>query len=403
MTEQLKSHELCKICGSEFAVLSVHLEQKHPGVSLEDYKARYPGAPIMSEAAEKLLKKKIAEKQQQQEAQVKKVEKKEEEAVALNFEGLPTNAYTKVDRNFHEVFELGDAPEARKRQGGDPIVIKVITSAPHADMVPAIDPGYVFNVGELKKMILAITYKMNPYIFGHKGSGKTEFYEQVAARMGMPVLRVQHTANTEESNITGMPVLRDGNVEFQLGPLPLAMMNGWVYLADEYDFAQPSVTSIYQAVLEGKSLVIKDAPPHLRVIKPHPDFKFWANGNTNGSGDESGLYQGTVIQNAANYDRFGVMFYKDYLPRDSEIEILVRRTNIDRGDAGKFIDFARTVRESFGRGEIRDVVSTRALLNAVKVGLGLGNFQAGMELAFTNKLSKTDQMTVSQLAQRYLP
>lgn len=49
------------------------------------------------------------------------------------------------------------------------------------------------------------------------------------------------------------------------------MKHGWMYLADEYDFAQPNVLSVYQAVLEGKPLYIKEADAANRVIKPHPN------------------------------------------------------------------------------------------------------------------------------------
>ena len=37
------------------------------------------------------------------------------------------------------------------------------------------------------------------------------------------------------------------------------MKHGWVYLADEYDFAFPQILGVYQPVLEGEALVIKEA------------------------------------------------------------------------------------------------------------------------------------------------
>ena len=90
-------------------------------------------------------------------------------------------------------------------------------------------------------------------------------------------------------------VVKNGETVFELGPLPYAMKHGMVYCADEYDFAEPAVLSIYQSVLEGKPLIIKEADLENRVIKPHPNFRFCATGNTNGAGDSFGLYQGTRI------------------------------------------------------------------------------------------------------------
>lgn len=69
------------------------------------------------------------------------------------------------------------------------------------------------------------------------------------------------------------------------------MKHGWVYLADEYDFAFPQILGVYQPVLEGEALVIKEATPEWRRITPHERFAFIGTGNTNGSGDETGLYQ----------------------------------------------------------------------------------------------------------------
>ncbi len=67
------------------------------------------------------------------------------------------------------------------------------------------------------------------------------------------------------------------------------MKNGWVYLADEYDFAFPQILGIYQPVLEGEPLVIKEATPDWRRVAPHKRFAFIGTGNTNGSGMKRGF------------------------------------------------------------------------------------------------------------------
>lgn len=162
-----------------------------------------------------------------------------------------------------------------------------------------------------------------------------------------PLLRVQHTLNTEESHIVGQWTAKGGETKFELGPLALAMKHGWVYLADEYDFALPSVLSVYQPVLEGKSLVVKEADAENRIIRPHENFRFVATGNTNGSGDETGLYQGTSIQNAANYDRFEVVLQARYMAHELEARILTNQAKIPESDAKRIVEFASRVREGF--------------------------------------------------------
>jgi cobaltochelatase CobS len=180
----------------------------------------------------------------------------------------------------------------------------------------------------------------------------------------------------------------------------MAMINGWAFLADEYDFAKPSVLAVYQPVLEGKSLVIKEAPPEMRVIKPHPQFRFVATGNTNGSGDETGLYQGTLVQNGANYDRFGMVIHKKYMDRAAEETILKNHCKLVDADAKKMVEFATLIRQSYDAAKVSDTISPRALINASRIGVMRGSFRQGLNLAFINKLSKIDREVADGLAQR---
>ncbi|MDO6905404.1 CbbQ/NirQ/NorQ C-terminal domain-containing protein, partial [Acinetobacter baumannii] len=180
----------------------------------------------------------------------------------------------------------------------------------------------------------------------------------------------------------------------------LAMKHGWMYLADEYDFAQPNVLSVYQAVLEGKPLYIKEADAANRVIKPHPNFRFAATGNTNGSGDETGLYQGTNLQNSANYDRFGSVIYKSYMKKEDESLIIQKRVGLCAEDADKLVDYANLVREQYANSKISDTISPRSLINAAMIGLRRNDYKHGLKLAFTNKLTQVDQQVAEDLAQR---
>ncbi|MDW2825454.1 hypothetical protein [Klebsiella quasipneumoniae] len=66
-------------------------------------------------------------------------------------------------------------------------------------------------------------------------------------------------------------------------------------------------------MLEGKALIIKEGTPEWRYVEPHKPFASIGTGNTNGSGDETGLYQGTNIQNAANFSRFGIVSHVKYM------------------------------------------------------------------------------------------
>lgn len=392
----------CKLDGAMVHSIQLHLRDNHPGVTVEQYMEQFPGAPILSELAKQAIAKKKAEAAAPAATQP-----------APTTEGTTTVAETKgieissvaagepVRANFHEVFNLGMTKEALSLKGA-PIPINILTK--HAkvdqDMVPEKSDEYVYDIDELKNCILALEKRIPLYVWGHKGSGKSDLIEQMCARLNRPFMRVQHSANTEESHIIGQWVVRNGSTEFELGPLPVAMQRGWVFCADEYDFALPSVLAVYQAVLEGKPLIIKEADAANRIIKPHPNFRFVATGNTNGSGDETGLYQGTNLQNSANYDRFGMVVNKQYLNKKNESLILQKKVGLVATDADKMAEFAALVRESYDGGKISDTISPRTLIYAATIGIARGNFHQGLQCSFINKLTAVDRETCSGLAQR---
>lgn len=383
----------CAICGAQIHSIQLHLKKDHDGVTVEQYMTTYPDAPLMSDYAQEMLAAKRA-------AAAKAAASSGEATLEMAGTGstlVPEGAIVK--KAFHEVFGLGRSKAAMSAKG-DPIPIGVMATSANPELVPVVSEGYVYDMDELKNVILAQELNIPCYVWGHKGSGKSELHEQVAARTGRPYTRVQHTINTEESHIVGQWTVKDGHTVFELGELPLAMLNGWTYCADEYDFMLPSVSSVYQAVLEGKPLMIKEAPAHLRLIKPHPNFRFVATGNTNGSGDETGLYQGTNIGNSANYDRFGMVIHKQYMKKAAESQILQNHVGLVKEDADKMVEFATLVRDAYDGAKISDVVSPRTLIYAAKIGVKRGSFRQGLTLSFINKLSRIDREVVDGLAQR---
>ena len=365
----------CKICGGECHAISNHLKVEHPEMTIAEYQRRFPTAPIFSEYAMKKIN----------------------EQIALQEKSMPVGT-----KSLGGVFNINsDAAYSSVGKRPIPITVNENLSDEDKNYLPEVNDNYVFDVKELKYVMYGVENNIPVYIWGHKGTGKTELVEQICARTNRPLIRVQHTVNTEESQIVGQWVVRDGSMQFELGSLPLAMINGWTYLADEYDFAMPNVVAVYQSVLEGKPLMIKEAPSELRVIKPHKNFRFIATGNTNGTGDETGLYQGTTIQNSANYDRFGIVVNKHYLPREKEVEILISKTLISTEEARDLVEFASVVRDAFSAGQLGDTISPRTLLFIAQIGHSYSSIATGIQLAFLNKLSSMDKETCIQFAMRY--
>lgn len=389
-TEDKKDTRIaCQICRARIHSVQQHLLEDHPELTLAEYSAKWPDAPLMSD----ILKKKLEERAA--------LKAKTEAPEAAELTGMAKVKIVK--RAMSEVFGLGDTPAAKSAAGKEIMVTTFDRDAldPYdLAMVPEIDPNYVFNIDMLRSVILALEWNIPMYLWGHSGTGKTTLLEQVFARTGRPTVRIQHTRSTEESHILGKTGLKGGVTAFEPGYLQISMERGWAYLADEYDFAQPEVLAVYQPVLEGKALVIKEADLDKRVTHPHPDFRMFATGNTNGTGDESGLYAGTVQQNAANYERFGITEKMPYLPEAAESRLVSLQGRIPVKDATKLVQFANVVRNEFESGKLSRPISPRTLIYAAKVGAARMSYRIGVEKAYINQLTSVDREVAGQLAQR---
>jgi cobaltochelatase CobS len=394
-TEVSRDKILCRICSAQTHWIKKHLDEAHPTISEQDYRSRFPDAPILSPYAEHLAKaaaaKRAAEKPVA--ADVHMATGGASLAVVAGKEGP-------MQKAFHELFGFAASGEAMSK-GGKPIPITVLNVVgADRELIPIPDSRHVFDLETTKVICMGLELNIPIYIYGHAGTGKTTGLVQTAAKTGRPALRVQHTINTEEAHIVGQWIVKGGETVFQLGPLAQAMINGWLYIADEYDFALPSVLAVYQPVLEGNALVIKDAPPEYRVIKPHPNFRIAASGNTNGTGDETGLYQGTNIQNAANYERFGIVHRVHYMEKPMEVKVIVQQAGISVGDAERLVDFAHRVRETYDSGKMSSTVSPRSLVYAAKLGLRRGSMLQGLQLALLNRMSSADREAAKGVAER---
>lgn len=376
----------CEICGAETHVIAIHLKSDHPDTTPEAYKKKFPEAPLMSQVA-------IRRSEQIQ------AERKEAAKLATKSDAITTPSSKKP---MHELFKL--KPTLGKSRSGAAIMIDVLPDDEWKIQVPDFDDNYIFDPEMLKVMLMGIQLNIPVYLWGHAGTGKTSLIENICSATNRPVIRSQHTGSTEESHILGQMAAGDGKTFFEPGPLPMAMKYGWTYLADEYDFAFPQVLAVYQSVLEGKPLVIKEAPAdsEWRIVKPHPNFRFFATGNTNGAGDESGLYTGTNVQNAANYERFGIVEQMPYMKKPQEVNIVAAQGGVSKEDAERLVSFAEKIRDAFSAKKISATIGPRVLINAAKVGVARASFMKGLENAFLNRLTIRDKEVAAQTAQRIL-
>lgn len=402
----------CQVCGDEVHSIANHLKTAHGEDSanpmdLETYRSNFPGAELLSETAKKKM------------AEMKEKREKEEAAIAAAnpAEGEKPAASGNPDLGkvfFHEAFRFPKSTKSAYTKSGAGIPCTADARPVTGDnghMVPAWSENYILNPDLTKTVMMAMELRTPIFLYGHSGVGKSSIFKQMCAGLNRRLFRFQHTVDTEESHIVGQWVVKphinpDGSAvsvtEFELGPLPTAMMNGWTYLADEIDRSSPTVLSAYQAILEGEPLIIKNAPPHLRVIKPHPLFAFAATGNTNGTGDQSGLYQATITQDAATIERFGVVAMVDYPPEKQEIAMIAAATGLNEADAKKIRQFADEIRNKSFPNIVSLTIGPRVAINIARIGMMKADFVEGAMYAYCNRLPEAEKEAALGLAKRIL-
>jgi hypothetical protein len=174
----------------------------------------------------------------------------------------------------------------------------------HPD-TPCVNDRYVWPA-ETSVALTEIRRGHNVMLFGPKGTGKTEFAQQIAARLRRPFVLISCDASTDAATLVGMTVpARDGKgVSFQPGQLVRAIQTpGAVICIDEPSIARPGALFALQNVLTpNRSLYIQETGQKVKVAA---GVIFVATDNTSGMGGGSRVgYHGTQALNAATLDRF---------------------------------------------------------------------------------------------------
>lgn len=403
----------CEVCGVECHTMKAHLRDEHgpdskQPITFEEYVAAYPEAPLLSPMAKAKLDERRAAAGESEPTPTESAP-----AMVTEIPKAPTPVATGsivsnyVKKPLFEQFKL--KKERTLNKANKPVEISVSTRTDSPDRVPVFEEYYP-DMEALKNVLMALEFNEPIMVWGHAGVGKTSIFRYVCRNTNRRLVRVQHTAETQEHKILGQMSVQKGfddtgkaysYTQFTLGDLPLAMKNGWVYLADEIDRAQPEVLSAYQSVLEGQPLHLPEADEENRVIIPHPDFRFVATGNSNGMGDETGIHRAVQRQDAATFERFSIVIQLNYLDKADEVAMVVEKAQVSTGHAEKLWMFADKIRSQFPH-EFPLTIGPRVLIKIGKLGRLKGNFAEGVQLAYANRLPEAERKAAMELAARIL-
>jgi len=268
--------------------------------------------------------------------------------------------------------------------------------------VPDVDESYVFDPDTTLAILAGFAHNRRVMVQGYHGTGKSTHIEQVAARLKWPTVRINLDAHISRIDLVGRDaiVLRDGLqvTEFREGLLPWALQHPVALVFDEYDAGRPDVMFVIQRVLEqtGKLTLLDQN----RVIRPDPNFRLFATSNTVGLGDTSGMYHGTQAINQAQMDRWNIVVGLNYLPAETEREIVGAKTKLDPKVVADMIRVADLTRQGFMGGDISTVMSPRTVITWAQNTEIFGNVGYAFRLSFLNRCDEAERMLVAEYYQR---
>lgn len=280
---------------------------------------------------------------------------------------------------------------------------------------PHIDPTYQFH-DSMRDPVVWFLAKPEPlYVFGPTGSGKSSLIKQLAARLNYPVFCVNAHGRLEFQDLVGHLSIQQGSMNFQYGPLALAMRYGGIFLLDEYDLLDPSAAVGLNSILDGEPLCIPENGGE--IIPPHPMFRFVATANTNGGSDETGLYQGTLRQNIAAMDRF-MLCEVGYPSPEAEKFILQHvASTLPEEIRNRMVAYANDVRALFmgevdgSSNAIEVTLSTRTLIRWATLALryepmakvGIQPVMYALDRALAFRATRETRAALHEMAQRHFP
>ena len=284
--------------------------------------------------------------------------------------------------------------------------------SPHPH-VPEINPDYIFDPSNLLRVLYSLVCNTRCWLHGHTGTGKSTMIEQVCARLGYPLRRVNFDSEITRLDLIGRDVLTQENgttvSRFEDGILPQAMQEPCVLLCDEMDFVRPDVAYVAQRVLEadGGLMLTEDAG---RVVNPHALFRIFATANTKGQGDEFGMYSGARVQSMAFLERFTSWIKVDYMPSEDRAKLMRAKVGGGLTDTvfNTINQYVTEHIEAFTGSQVMQPISPRGYLELASATSFLrGSYQSEEQalreafgMVILDRATEQDKVVLEGIAQR---
>ena len=239
-----------------------------------------------------------------------------------------------------------------------------------------VDSFYIFPPEHLHQCLIALDQDIphNCWLGGQRGTGKSQFVENFAGRLGRPFERINFDQTSDRDLVGGFqPDPDKPPLSWQAGAVGNAVKKaGCIILLDEVSMASESNLAALHCALErvpSRGFKVTETGESIPVAHK---VSFFAADNTFGQGDESGNYGGTNAMNQAFIDRFCFSMEFNYLPKEKEISLLVSKSGCSLDVAEQIVEFSVTARQKTLEGILTMPPSTRQLFgiaHSLKKGL----------------------------------
>lgn len=229
-------------------------------------------------------------------------------------------------------------------------------------LIPTFKHDIWFPEEQARAIGIALKENISCLLIGETGTGKTSAVRELAFLRKQPYVRVNLHGYTSPDELIGSKSASQGSTYFEKGVIIKAMEEGAILVVDELNAATPDCMFIFHALLDDDRKITLQTG---EVVKPHPEFRFFATMNPD--------YEGTKSINRAFMDRFGIVLHIDHMSPDKEEQYLVER-GIDAANAHNMVLFATSYRAAHKEGKTLTYCSTRSLLqwgDLIKTGMSL--------------------------------
>jgi hypothetical protein len=204
---------------------------------------------------------------------------------------------------------------------------------------------------------------LNIALFGPTGSGKTKMCIFAAKALGVELVLQPFNPHTTKSELLGY---MDAAGKYVPSPFYLAFKNGLLFIADEFDAANPAIATCLNASVGNRMVTF----PNGETLQAHQNFRAVFCMNTDGRGGDD-QYTGRNRLDMATLDRLVYV----HVPLDPGLEAHLVGVNrpsptIDLIEGGQFkdnaeiLDHVASVRTSMETNKLRYFLSPRATVHA---------------------------------------